>query len=193
VDPALVTSVPAVLAAGGVVAGVPHAVAALAMGSVAGANAVSRRPTATWSASAVATLTLTDPEVASVGLTDPGQIRDRQLADAGVRTGTVLWSEVDRAVLSGTGESFVRVVVGGEPAGGRWGTRRTASGGVRVLGATVVGCRAGDLVAPLALAIGAGLPASTLASAVSAEPTWSCALRLAVSRACTAPDPEPDR
>jgi pyruvate/2-oxoglutarate dehydrogenase complex dihydrolipoamide dehydrogenase (E3) component len=191
VDSALVTSVPAVLAAGGVVAGAPHAAAALAMGAVAGANAVSRRPTATWSASAVATLTLTDPEVASVGLTDPGQIRDRQFADAGVRTGTVLWSEVDRAVLSGTDEGFVRVVVGGEP-GGRWGTRRTASGRARVLGATVVGCRAGDLVAPLALAIGAGLPASTLASAVSAEPTWSCALRLAVSRACAAPDPDPD-
>jgi hypothetical protein len=42
-------------------------------------------------------------------------------------------------------------------------------------------------VMPLALAIGAGLPAHTLAAAVSADPTWSSALRLAVLRACAAP------
>jgi pyruvate/2-oxoglutarate dehydrogenase complex dihydrolipoamide dehydrogenase (E3) component len=196
VDSALVTSVPEVLAAGGVVAGEPHATAALAMGAVAGANAVSRRPGATWSAATVATLTLTDPEVASVGLTGPGvagaglagpgQVRARQVAVDGVTTGTASWSEVDRAVLCGAGEGFVRVVVGhdGHP-GSRWSGRRKAPGTVRVLGATVVGCRAGDLVAPLALAIGSGLPACRLATAVSADPTWAGALRLAVSRACT--------
>lgn len=201
VDSALVTSAPAVLAAGGVVAGEPHAAAALAMGAVAGANALSRRPAATWSAAAVATLTLTDPEVAGVGLTDPDQIRAQQAAGVALSTGTVHWSEGERAVqsgvlgmpgvlgmqgVSGVGEGFVRVVVGrARPGCGRWIARRTASGAVRVLGATVVGCRAGDLVAPLALAIGSGLPASALASAVSADPTWSGALRLAVSRACT--------
>jgi pyruvate/2-oxoglutarate dehydrogenase complex dihydrolipoamide dehydrogenase (E3) component len=219
VDSALVTSVPDVLAAGGVVAGEPHAGAALAMGAVAGANAVSRRPTATWSTAAVAALTLTDPEVASVGLTGPGsggpgsggpgpeptgagptdsasmpgrrplpgQGRSRDAAGSGVGVGTVRWSEVDRAVLSGVEEGFVRVVVGcPASAGNRWVGRRTASATVRVLGATVVGSRAGDLVAPLALAIGSGLPASALASTVSADPTWSSALRTAVARAWSA-------
>jgi pyruvate/2-oxoglutarate dehydrogenase complex dihydrolipoamide dehydrogenase (E3) component len=189
VDSALVSSAPEILAAGGVVAGEPHATAALAMGAVAGANAVARRPSAAWSAAAVATLTLTDPEVASVGLTGPDAIRARREAGSPTSVGTVPWSQVPRAVLGGSGEGFVRVVVGGAAgAGGRWMSRRTAPVPARVLGATVVGPRAGDLVTPLALAIGSGLPASALATTVSADPTWSSALQLAVTRACAAPD-----
>lgn len=192
VDSALVTSVPDILAAGGVVAGEPHAGAALAMGAVAGTNAVARRPSATWSAAAVAALTLTDPEVAGVGLTVAGSTvagsswgwRGRGPSGSAVGVGTVRWSEVDRAVLSGTGRGFVRVVVGRAPSeGSRWVGRRTASVTVQILGATVVGSRAGDLVAPLALAIGSGIPASALAATVGADPTWSSALRTAVARA----------
>ena len=92
-------------------------------------------------------------------------------------------------MLCGPGEGFVRVVVGGAAGpDGRWLPRRTTPVPARVLGATVVGPRAGDLVTPLALAIGSGLPASALATTVSADPTWSSALQLAVTRACAAPD-----
>jgi pyruvate/2-oxoglutarate dehydrogenase complex dihydrolipoamide dehydrogenase (E3) component len=195
VDPGLVSSAPEVLAAGAVVGGEPQAAAALAMGAVAGANAVARRPTATWSTAAVATLVLTDPEVAGVGLTDPAAVRACRESGYLIGTGTVRWSEVTRAMLSGAGEGFVRVTVGSSSAGGRrsgwWSAsgRWSASGWrssepARVLGATVVGPRAGDLVAPLTLAIGSGLPTSALATAVSADPTWSSALHLAVARAC---------
>lgn len=185
VDQALVTSAPEVLAAGAVVAGAPHATAALAMGAVAGANAVARRPHAIWSAAAVATLILTDPEVARVGMTDPDGIRSWQASGGVAATGTAYWPEALRAALSAAGEGFVRVVVGRcRSTGIRRLRRRPPQAVIQVLGATVVGPGAGDLVTPAALAIGSGLPASALADAVSADPTWSSALRLAVTRAC---------
>ncbi|MDQ3628529.1 MAG: FAD-dependent oxidoreductase [Actinomycetota bacterium] len=104
-------------------------------------------------------VTFTDPEVAAVGVpTD----RPR----AGLRT--IEWSHehVDRAVTEGATDGFTRIVV----------DRRS-----HVLGATVVGPRAGETLGELTLAITQGLTTRDLAGVTHAYPTyndgaWSAAI-----------------
>ncbi len=79
--------------------------------------------------------TYTRPEVAQVGLTAE-EARRRGLACDVVR---VEMAEVDRAVLDGEEEGFLEVVL--------------ARGGDRILGATLVGAQAGDLIAHAAHAM----------------------------------------
>jgi pyruvate/2-oxoglutarate dehydrogenase complex dihydrolipoamide dehydrogenase (E3) component len=100
---------------------------------------------------AVPRVTFTDPEVAAVGVgTDE------------VPTGSrvVGWSHthVDRAVAEGEPAGFARLVVDGRG---------------RVLGATVVGPRAGETLGELTLAITQGLTTRDLARATHAYPTYN--------------------
>jgi pyruvate/2-oxoglutarate dehydrogenase complex dihydrolipoamide dehydrogenase (E3) component len=93
----------------------------------------------------------TQPEVAAVGL---------GLADAdrhGLTVRTVPYQDVDRAVTDRRTGGFTRLVLDGKG---------------RVLGATVVGPRAGETIAELVLAVRHGLRARDLAQAVHAYPTY---------------------
>jgi len=100
---------------------------------------------------AVPRVTFTDPEVAAVGL-ETGR----------VRTGlhVVDWSHahVDRAVAEGAIGGFARLVV--DKRG-------------HVLGATVVGPRAGETLGELTLAITRGLTTRNLAGVTHAYPTYN--------------------
>jgi pyruvate/2-oxoglutarate dehydrogenase complex dihydrolipoamide dehydrogenase (E3) component len=94
----------------------------------------------------------TDPELAQVGLTE-AEARQRH----GNRLTVVRWDyrANDRAVAEGLTEGFVKVmVVGGRP-----------------VGASIVGARAGDLVAPWAMAVANRLRMSALARTVLPYPT----------------------
>jgi pyruvate/2-oxoglutarate dehydrogenase complex dihydrolipoamide dehydrogenase (E3) component len=96
--------------------------------------------------------TFTDPEIAQVGLTE-AEARARH----GERLTVVRWPfhENDRALAEGRGEGLVKVmVVGGRP-----------------VGAGIAGPQAGELIAPWALAISAGLKMSAVAGAVLPYPT----------------------
>jgi len=77
----------------------------------------------------------TDPEVAEVGWSEPDLV-DRDIPHESLR---VAFSEVDRACIDGRSAGYVRVWL-------RQGTDR-------ILGATVVGEGAGDLIGTLSLAI----------------------------------------
>ncbi len=100
---------------------------------------------------AVPRVTFTDPEVAAVGLQT-----DR--IPPGLRTIDWPHAQVDRAVAQGESDGFTRLVV--DKRG-------------HVLGATVVGPRAGETLGELVLAITRGLTTRDLAGVTHAYPTYN--------------------
>jgi pyruvate/2-oxoglutarate dehydrogenase complex dihydrolipoamide dehydrogenase (E3) component len=96
--------------------------------------------------------TYTSPELAHVGLTEK-QARDRGVP---IETLRVPLEDVDRARLDG------------EPGLLKLHVRK---GSDKIVGATLVAANAGDIVAELTLAIGAGIGLTTLAATIHAYPT----------------------
>lgn len=105
--------------------------------------------------------TYTSPEVAHVGLT-PEEAQRRGVA---IETITVPLAHVDRAVLAGDTEGFLRVHL-------RRGTDKLA-------GATAVAPHAGDLIAEAALAMTNGLGLSAMGRTIHPYPTLAEAYRKA--------------
>ncbi len=102
--------------------------------------------------------TYTEPQVAGVGL------GGRAAAANGARTVTVPWQDMDRAVLDGQAEGFVRI-------------HHDRRG--RILGAAVVGAHAGEIIGEVALAITGGLRLHDVAATVHPYPTHGEALKRA--------------
>ena len=106
-------------------------------------------------------VTYTSPEIAHVGM------YEREAAQAGyrVQTITVPLSEVDRAVLDGQADGFLRVHL-------REGTDR-------ILGATLVAEHAGEMVGEIALAMTAGVGLGKIGATIHPYPTQSEVFRKA--------------
>ncbi len=109
---------------------------------------------------AVPRCTFTDPEVASVGITE-AEARDKGLK---IRVNAVPVSVIGRSNTSNQSAGFVKVI--------------TSQTGV-LLGGTVVAPRGGEMMQELAVAIQNGLKASDVAATIHAFPTWSEAVRIA--------------
>jgi pyruvate/2-oxoglutarate dehydrogenase complex dihydrolipoamide dehydrogenase (E3) component len=105
--------------------------------------------------------TYTSPEVAHVGLT-PGAAAS---AGINIETITVPLADVDRAVLDGEADGFLKVHL-------RRGTDR-------IVGVTVVASHAGDLIGEAAVAITNGLRLSQLGRTIHPYPTQAEAYRKA--------------
>jgi pyruvate/2-oxoglutarate dehydrogenase complex dihydrolipoamide dehydrogenase (E3) component len=103
--------------------------------------------------------TYTDPEVAHVGLSE----RQAQARGLGVRTFVQPLRDVDRAVLDGETDGFVKVHV--------------RAGSDRIVGATIVARHAGEMLPELTLAMSAGVGLGALASVIHAYPTQADAIR----------------
>ncbi|MBI5800855.1 MAG: FAD-dependent oxidoreductase, partial [Verrucomicrobia bacterium] len=103
--------------------------------------------------------TYTSPEIAHVGLYE----QEAKTKGIAVDTFTLEMSKVDRAILDGETEGFVRVHV-------RKGTDE-------ILGATVVAAHAGDLIGELSLAMKGGLGLKTIGAAIHPYPTQAEAIR----------------
>ena len=124
--------------------------------------------------------TYTDPQVAHVGM----YVRQAREEGIPVKTYTVPMHDVVRAITDGEEEGFVKIHV-------REGTDR-------ILGATIVGRSAGELINNISLAMVAGLGLRRLAQVIHAYPTQGEAVRQA-AQACvrsldavtTANDKEP--
>jgi pyruvate/2-oxoglutarate dehydrogenase complex dihydrolipoamide dehydrogenase (E3) component len=103
--------------------------------------------------------TYTDPEIAHVGL------YEHEASQRGIpcRTFTQELAEVDRAVLDGEAEGFVKVLA--------------AARGDKILGATVVAAHAGDLISEVTLAMVGGLGLGTLSRTIHPYPTQAEALK----------------
>lgn len=152
VDNRLRTSNPRVYAAGDIASQYQFTHAAEAMARVALQNALffGRKKASTlvvpWS-------TFTDPEVAHVGLDE------RQAKDAGlpVRTITLPFKENDRAATDCETAGFARVHVGARDG--------------RLLGATIVGSHAGEMIGELVLAIQKKMKIADLSSIIHPYPT----------------------
>ena len=109
--------------------------------------------------------TYTDPQVAHVGL----YVRQARAQGTPGKTYTVPMHDVVRAITDGDEDGFVKVHV-------REGTDR-------ILGATIVGRCAGEMINNISLAMVAGLGLRRLASVIHAYPTQGEAVRQA-AQAC---------
>jgi pyruvate/2-oxoglutarate dehydrogenase complex dihydrolipoamide dehydrogenase (E3) component len=105
--------------------------------------------------------TYTDPELARVGL------NEREAQAQGIAYEAVIhpFAELDRAIAEDATEGFVKVLV--------------PPGNDRILGATIVGARAGDLIALFALAMKHGIGLDKILGTVFAYPTFAEAAKFA--------------
>jgi pyruvate/2-oxoglutarate dehydrogenase complex dihydrolipoamide dehydrogenase (E3) component len=136
---------------------------------VAVANALSRRGRRRFDASAVPWVTFTSPEVGRVGMTEA------EAASHGGRVAFLPMTEVDRAVTAGKTRGFVKLIAGPRRLAGN-------AGGGKILGATIVADRGGEMIHEPALAMRAHMFAGRLAQTVHAYPTWSMAIRQAAAQ-----------
>ena len=104
-------------------------------------------------------VTYTDPEVASVGMSE----RAAREADRDVVTSLLRFSDNERAVMEGKPEGHVKLV-----ADARTG---------ELLGGHIVGEGAGDMIHEVVVAMAGSVPARTAADAIHAYPTMSETVR----------------
>jgi pyruvate/2-oxoglutarate dehydrogenase complex dihydrolipoamide dehydrogenase (E3) component len=128
----------------------------------------------TWNGRVVPRVTYTDPEVASVGLTE-AEARGKL---SGVRAWHVPLSEVDRAITMGQTEGFLKLVTARGWPGRVPGLARRL--GDEIAGASLVAPNAGDLLAPLVVAMRLRLPAGLVAWNMQAYPTMGLGVRQVV-------------
>jgi pyruvate/2-oxoglutarate dehydrogenase complex dihydrolipoamide dehydrogenase (E3) component len=102
--------------------------------------------------------TYTDPEIAHVGLYE----HEAQKQGIEVKTFVQPLNEVDRAILDGETEGFVKVHVGKKG---------------RIVGATIVASHAGDLVSEITLAMVGKLGLGTIARTIHPYPTQAEAIK----------------
>lgn len=105
--------------------------------------------------------TFTDPEVARVGLLES---EAKSKFGSSVKVSHVDLARVDRALCDGD-EGFIKLL----------------SVGNKIVGATVVASRAGELINEVALAMKADLGADRIAGTIHAYPTYNSALQLLAS------------
>lgn len=108
--------------------------------------------------------TYTTPEIAHVGLYE----KDAKERGMEVDTLTVPLSSVDRAILDGADEGFLRV--------------HLEKGKDRILGATLVAEHAGDMIGELCLAITQGIGLGRIASVIHPYPTQAEVIKKAADQ-----------
>ncbi len=168
-DDRLATTADNVWAVGDVAGKLQFTHAADEMGRIAASNALSRWRRRSFRTAAIPWVTYTSPEVGRVGMTEA------EAAGRGGRVAYLPMTEVDRAVVAGQTRGFVKLVAGPRPGLGH-------TGGGRLLGATMVAARGGEMVHEAALAIRTGMFTGRLAQTVHAYPTWSLAVQKAASQ-----------
>lgn len=164
VDSRLRTSAKHIFAAGDVAESLQFTHVADETGRIAAGNALSRVPYRRFDSRAVPWVTFCTPEVARVGMTES------EAARHGGAVAFLPLTEVDRAVAAGQTEGFVKLIAG----------RRRVTGGLgggRVLGATIVAPRAGEMLQEIVLAMRTGMFPARLALTIHAYPTWSTAVQ----------------
>lgn len=108
--------------------------------------------------------TFTDPQVARVGLSET-EARDQGIAHEVTRYDL---AELDRAITDGAAHGFVKVL--------------TVPGRDRILGVTIMGDHAGDLIAEFVLAMKHGLGLNKILSTIHIYPTWAEANKAAAGQ-----------
>ncbi|MFZ1564883.1 dihydrolipoyl dehydrogenase family protein [Sphingorhabdus sp.] len=117
-------------------------------------------------------VTYTDPEVASVGLSEDSA-RAQSVSFEVTRYNL---DDFDRAIADGETEGFVKIL--------------TQSGNDKLLGVTIVAPHAGEMIAEWVLAMRQGLRLRHVMQAIHSYPTWSEANKMAAGRYGLARQPE---
>ena len=113
-------------------------------------------------------VTYTDPEIGHVGLTEA------EAAEQGVDVEVLRFplKDLDRAIVEGEDKGFAKLLVKKGPR---------FRGGGRIVGATLMGSHAGELLHEVVLAMQAKVPIATLSAAIHAYPTRAQVLRRTVN------------
>jgi pyruvate/2-oxoglutarate dehydrogenase complex dihydrolipoamide dehydrogenase (E3) component len=111
------------------------------------------------SALAIPRCTYTDPEIAHIGLDEA----EAEALGIALESFERSFAEVDRAIADGRDSGFVKI--------------RVKKGSDQILGATVVGYGAGDLISEINVARAGGLGLAALASVIHPYPTRAEAIR----------------
>ena len=163
VDPRLRTSNPRIFAAGDICFPFKFTHTADAMAQIVIQNALFPHPfglgRATTDALIIPWCTYTEPEIAHVGM----YAADAEAKRIELETFTQAFNEVDRAVLDGDDEGFARV--------------HLKKGTDRILGATIVGAHAGNMISEVTLAMKMGAGLGAIANTIHPYPTQAEALR----------------
>ena len=156
------TNVPGIFASGDVSQAPNLTHVAENMSKAAAINALARIPIWKYEQDVVPMVVYTDPEVATVGRCS------ETLDAAGVAYDVVdlPYDSIDRAVIEGNTDGFVRVY---HQAG-------------KILGATIVGASAGELIAEYALAMRQNIGLRAIAETVHAYPTMMLGARRAADQ-----------
>ncbi len=159
IDTTLRTTVPHIWAAGDVTGGLQFTHVATEQGKVVAQNMLAEHPQP-FGERVVPWVTYTNPPLAHVGQTE------EELREAGVdyKVGRMQFKEVERAIAQDETEGLVKVLV-------------DAQG--KILGGHILGFRADDLLAPLVVAMQAGLSVQALAATILPYPTLSEGVRRA--------------
>lgn len=158
------TSAKHIFAAGDVVGPYQFTHTASYQSRIAGNNLFARRKNMiATDYSAITRCIFVEPEVASVGISEQ-DVRDRGIKP---KIGITPISVVGRSNTSNSSTGFVKIV---------------ADQKCRILGATIVAPRAGEMMHEVALAIHKKLTAQDIASLVHAFPTWNEAIRIAATQ-----------
>jgi len=162
VDAYLCTNVPHIWAAGDVTGGLQFTHVAYQQGKIAGQNVFAQKPQS-FENYVIPWVTFTDPALAHVGKTE------EQLQQEGVKykAGRMNFQDVERAITGGETSGCVKLLVDSQG---------------KILGGHVLAPNAGDLLAPVVLAMQTGLPAERLADTIQPYPTMVEGVRWAADR-----------
>ena len=162
VDATLRTNVPHIWAAGDITGGLQFTHVAYEQGKIAAHNAFSQEAQK-FDHLVIPWVTFTNPALAHVGKTE------EQLKEDGVsyRAGRMYFKEVERAIAEGKTDGFVKLLV--DEKG-------------HILGGHILAAEAGNLLAPIILAMQAGLPAEQVANTIMPYPTLVEGVRWAADK-----------
>lgn len=161
----LQTSVDRVSAAGDVTGLAPFTHSADEQARLAAAYATGIRSRWRYDASATPSVTFTSPEVARVGVVEAD-------APRGSRVAYLSLEHVDRAITEGRTDGFVKLIA----APGRV-TRHSLGG--KLVGATIVADRAGEMIHGPVLAMRLGMYVGRLAQVTVPYPSWTTGIQQA--------------
>ena len=165
VDDNLLTTNPKVFAVGDVTGPMRFTHSAIYQAEMAVYNIVHPRHKKAANYDTIAWNIFTDPELASVGITEQKAIS----ANYNYKVGYCDIVEIARADTNGEQNGFVKIIA----------DKKTG----RILGATIMAERAGEMIHELSLAMKYDISVSQIAALVHVFPTWSEAIRLAAHRA----------
>ena len=114
-----------------------------------------------WSALTVPWSTFTEPEIAHVGM----YARDAERRGIEIETIKIELSDVDRAIVEGEDEGFVKL--------------HLRKGSDKILGATIVAAHAGEMISEITLAMVAGAGLGTIGNTIHPYPTRAEAIKKA--------------